>query len=507
MEIRQTELEENYEAEIVELSNVIEAHEETIAETGKEKLEIEKSMQEMREEVQRVVEEKDSIVENLRNEKNRVLEDNELKFNEKIGMSQNSIVECQEEITNLRNKVDSQNEKIEVYKARAKESEDMASGSSEENENLQASLANIQLELEEAIQNKNLVEDRLAFFEHQVEGMRNEHESQVSRHQFELDQATIAVEALRRGIAERDQVMASLGNEIHELKDDLNRNKKKSKRLKRDLETAKRSSQELSDGIRVEMEKVVDEMHQEKDDLYSDMLSKERELQEARIYTDLLMKEKEHWNMRTKETELLTGSSDTEKPMGDTERMSLQVNQLMREKEKLIDNFELKVTHLKDELFAMEKIKRGGDLKIAELTAKLDHLQQKGGLAETSEQQEKLQDYSTQVKNIKGDFEELKKEASGFADTSKLMLGQLQNELTGMILSAAQKQNAQQVIVNELCNAMVEFLTRGFFTRDLREASSPRSQCIWPAPTLHAFSLLSFIIKCSYHLSCKDHFI
>ncbi|XP_065072154.1 nesprin-1-like [Rhopilema esculentum] len=447
MEIRQTELEENYEAEIGELSNVIEAHEETIAETGKEKLEIEKSMQEMREEVQRVVEEKDSIVENLRNEKNRVLEDNELKFNEKIEMSQSSIVDCQEEITNLRNKVDSQNEEIEVYKARVKESEDMAKSFSEANENLQASLANIQFELEEAIQNKNLVEDKLAFFEHQVEGMRNEHENQVSRHQFELDQATIAVEALRRGIAERDQVIAGFGNDIHVLKDDLIKNKKKSKRLKRDLETAKRSSQELSAGIRVEMEKVVDEMHQEKANLYSDMLSKERELQEARIHTDQLMKEKEHWNIRPREIELLTGSSGTEKPMGDTERLSLQVNQLMREKEKVIDNFESKVSQLKDDLFAMEKVKRGGDLKIAELTAKLDHLQQKGGLAETSEQQEKLQDYSTKVKSVKGDFEELKKEASGFADASKLMLGQLQNELTGMILTAAQKQNAEQGIL------------------------------------------------------------
>ena len=457
MEQNQLQLEEDYESQRNEMSSIIEAKDGAIEQMTSERVEAEKQMQEMREAVQNTVEEKNSIVDYWKTENNKIIEENERRFTEKIQISQMNIEECQNEITLLRNTVDTLNGEAEDLQARLENAEDIAKDLGERNEEYRKSLEDAQGELERALQGKSLAEDKLAFFEHQVEGMQAEHQSVLSKHRSELEQARISAETLKTEVSEKNTEIERTGSEMQSLKDEVTKGKKKVKRLKRELDATKRDSQELAEGIRMEMEKVVDALHEEKMSLYSDVLSKDSQLQEARIHADQLVKEKEQWTARMRtsgsdetrtprsiETDILVGNSDIEMGFTDKERLNLQIQQLRNEKDQIVANLEEKITGLRNDYCALEKSKREQDLKNAELTAKLAHKQREDTTKGVIDPKQKLQLYGSEVKTMRGEFEMLKKEASGFADASKMLLGQLESELTGMILNAAQVQQQQQ---------------------------------------------------------------
>ena len=439
------------------MSSIIEAKDGAIEQMTSERVEAEKQMQEMREAVQNTVEEKNSIVDYWKAENTKIVEENEQRFTEKIKVSQMNIEECQTEITSLRNTVETLSGETEDLEARLENAEDIAKDLGEKNEEYRKSLENAQGERERALQEKSLAEDKLAFFEHQVEGMQAEHQSVLSKHQSELEQARLFAKTLKDEANEKDIEIERAGKEIENLKEEVTKGRKKVKRLKRELDVAKRDSQELAEGIRIEMEKVVDAIHEEKVGLYSDVLSKDSQLQEARIHADQLMKEKEQWTARMRtvgsdetktlgslDTDILVGTSDIEMGLTDKDRLNLQIQQLRNEKDQIVANLEAKITTLKNDYCDLEKLKREGDLKVAELIAKMAHKQHEDTTKGASDPKQKLQLYGNEVRSMRGEFEMLKKEASGFADASKMLLGQLESELAGMILNAAQVQQQQQ---------------------------------------------------------------
>ena len=443
LENNQRELEEEFESRVDELNSIIDAHEETIERINSEKIGIQKSMQEMREEVRRTVDEKNNIVEYWKNQNGKILEENEMKFSEKIEISQRSIEECQMEIIALREQVESQNKEIESLKEQLNTAESAAKDFGEKKDNCEVIVTNLRNELERALEEKSLFEDKLTFFEHQVDGMKNEHGKEVQMHQNEVEEVNGAMEALKIAVDDRDKEIAALESEVQSLKEELGKSKKKSKRFKREMETLKKTNQELGDGVRIEMEKIVNEIQDEKAALYSEVLAKESQLQEVRIHADQLMQEREQWNSRVRTSgpvqhELLVGSADIEMGFSDKERLSLQVNQLKAEKEQVMGTLENKIIQLKSAYDDMEKKKRESDLKAAEFQAKLDHVIKQGTVKEKSKQKDELEGYGLEVKSLKGDIDMLKQEASGFAGTSQMLFGQMEKEITNLLMNAAQ---------------------------------------------------------------------
>ena len=441
LEGNQRELENEFEARSEELNSVIESHEETIERMNVEKVEIEKSMQEMREVVKQVVEEKDSLVEYWRNENRRITDESEKKFKENVEVSQRNIEECQAEIIALREKVNLQFGEIEDLQERLNAAEISAKDLSERNDSYEEVLVNLRGELGHALEEKSLLEDKMAFFDHQFNGMKAEHGRELQAHQEEVEKLSAVAEAMKMSVSEKDQVIVGLGIEKQGLDEEISKSKKKIKRLRRELETSRKSNQELADAIRLEMEKVLYEVQGEKASLYSDVISKDKQLQELRIHADHLVHEREQWNSRMRtsgsvETDVLVGNADVKEGLTDKERLGMQVNQLKAEKEEVAANLEGRIVQLKDAYDEMEKRKREGDLRTAELQARLDLLLKQEAAKDNLKQKDKLESYGAEVKNLKGDIEMLRLEAAGLAGSSKMLFGQVEKEITSLFMNS-----------------------------------------------------------------------
>ena len=437
------DLEKQNESRINEFNSIVDAHKSDVERTKAEKIELEKMMQEMREQVKQTVEEKNSVVEYWRNENSRILEESEKRFNENIEISQQNVEECQAEIVSLREQVDSQIEEIRVLQERLSVAETSARDLSERNDHSEALVASLNNDLGLALEEKSLLEDKIAFFEHQVDGIQTEHERELQSHKNEAEKVNSVIEAQRLALSEKDNAIGVLESEIQAVRDELIKSKKKSKRWRRELETAKKTNQELADAIRVEMEKVLSDVQNENASLYSELLSKDKQLQELRIHADHLVHEREEWNSRMKlsgrvESELLGKNSDDRMVLSDNERLSMQINQLNHEKEQAVAHMESKMTQLKDAYDALAKRKREDDLRAAELRAKLDQQLKQVRAKDDSGQRDKLERYDIEVKGLKGDIDVLKQEASGLADSSKMIFGQMEKELVALLTNAKQ---------------------------------------------------------------------
>ena len=437
------DLEKESESRANEFNSIIDAHKSDLERMKGEKIELEKMMQEMREQVKQTVEEKNSVVEHWKNENSRILEESEIKFNENIEVSQRNVEECQVEIMSLRRQVDSQLEEIRNLQERLSVAETSARDLSERNDSSEALLTNLNSDLGRALEEKSLLEDKIAFFEHQVDGIQTEHRRELQLHQNEVEKANSVIAAQRLALSEKDNAIGVLESEIQAVRDELIKGKKKSKRWRRELETSQKTNQELADAIRVEMEKVLNEVQNENASLYSELLSKDKQLQELRVHADHLVHEREEWNSRMKlsgrvESELLARNSDDRMRLSDNERLSMQINQLNYEKEQAIAHMESKMAQLKDAYDAIAKRKREDDLKAAELRAKLDQQLKEVRAKDDSGQRDKLERYDVEVKGLKGDIEILKEEASGLADSSKMIFGQMEKELVALLTNAKQ---------------------------------------------------------------------
>ena len=444
MESNNEAVEEELEMRTGELSSIVDAHEETIARLSSEKKEIEKSMQEMREEVQCTVEEKNRIVEHWKNESEKLVADKEAKFKERINMSQSSIEELQAEIVSLRRQVDLQNTETDDLQKSLSVAETAAKDMMEERGSYDASLENVSRDLEHALRERSLLQEQLLLFEGQIDGMKAEREMETRRNEADAASASEVLEALRMAVVEKEHAVSALETEVGSLKEQVNKGKKKAKIYKREVEASKRIGQELANGIRVEMEKVLSEVQEEKAALYADVLSKDSQLQEIRIHADQLVQEREQWNAKIRtsgpvQSELLVGSGDVELGFTETERLSMQVNQLKAEKDLVVAHLENKIVQNTNDYYDLDKKKRECDLKLAELQAKCEHLQKVSSAKEKSSHQHKLTAYDAEVKGLKGDIETLKQEASGFAGESRMLLGHVKDELTSMLTNAAAK--------------------------------------------------------------------
>ena len=442
LENNQRDLEEEIESRVNELNIIIDTHKLTIERMSSEKVEIEKSMQEMREVVKQVVEEKDSLVGYWKNENSRLIEESERKFNENVEVSQRNIEECQAEILALRGQVDAQAGEIESLHEQLNTTEASARELAERTDGGEILVASLRSELGRALEEKSLLEDKIEFFDHQVDTLRNEHGREVQMHQGEIEKLNIVVQDMRTTLHEKDQAITKLESEKQSLNDEINKGKKKIKRWKRELETSKKSNQELTDIIRLEMEQVLSEIQDEKASLYSDVLSKDKQLQELRIHADQLVHEREQWNSRLRssapiESDVLVGNADINKVgFTDKERLSMQVNQLKAEKDEIVAGLESKILQLKNDYDVMEKSKREGDLKMAELQARLNHLLKQDPTRDKSDQRDKLENYESEVRSLKGDIELLKQEANGLAGSSKMLFGQMEKEITSLLMGA-----------------------------------------------------------------------
>lgn len=445
LESNQQELEEEFEARSTELNSVIDSHEETLERMSAEKIEIEKSMQEMREVVKQVVEEKDSLVEYWKNENHRITDESEKKFKENVEVSQRNIEECQIEIISLREKVSLQLGEIENLQEHLNAAEISTKDLGEQNDSNKVLLGNLRDELGRALEEKSLLEDKMAFFDHQVNGMKMEHGRELQAHQDEVRKLNGVVEALKMTVSEKDQAIVGLEIEKQGLEDEISKNKKKIKRWRRELETSKKANQELADAIRLEMEKVLYEVQGEKASLYSDVLSKDKQLQELRTHADHLVHEREQWNSRMRisgpvESDVLVGGADIKVGFTDKERLGMQVNQLKAEKEEVVANLESRIVEFKNAYDEMEKRKREGDLKTAELQARLDLLLKQEAAKDKLKQKDKLDSYGSEVKSLKGDIEMLRLEAAGLASSSKLLFGLAEKEITSLLMNSTQGQ-------------------------------------------------------------------
>ena len=427
-----------------ELNTLIDAHEETIERTASEKVELQKSMLEMRNEVKNTIDERDGIVSHWKFEASRIVEENVQQNADAIQQNISVIEELEAEINSLRRSVDAQHMQIDALQAQLDTAESRAQHLAQQNQQYSNAAGNINNNLERALQERNLLADRLAFYELQLESIQNESTDTVHKLRNDIEAAERAIQKLRHEVVERENAAVGLREELRISREELEKARKKAKKIKRELDSSKRVDQEIAMNIKQEMENVVNEIQDEKSDLYSQLLSKESAFQEARIYAQQLAQEKEYWvgNMRTTgpvDSDVLLGSSDSRPRSPELDGLSLQVQQLKREKDLTVANLERKIAQVTEDYVDVEKRKRHGDLEIAELKARLQHIERGTVEARSKSQKEKkLQVFSNEVHHIKGDFEVLKNETANFAVESKNMLGQLENQLTGLILNSVQ---------------------------------------------------------------------
>eukprot|EP00794_Sanderia_malayensis_P012652 gene12652-13951_t len=450
LEKNQIETEKHYESNSDMLNALIDSHEQKIDVVSEEKLELQKSMQEMRSEVEKTISERNDIVNYWRNEADKIAKESNEKIDDLMKMNDSIVQEHSSEINKLKKVIHEQTERIETLqkefnenKEISKQYEDLRREHDEVKQQNESEMIEMKKALDDSLQSRHLLEDKLAFYEHQMEIFEQANNDQLDEVRKEIETAEEIIQRLRSDNESKERIVGSLEEEIGKYR-------KKMTRLKKEADSSLRGNEEQTQNIRNEMENVLKEVQDEKELLYSDLLAKERSLQETRIHADQLMKEKELWitnkrNSGNKETELLLQSSDGIS-RSSPESLSLQIQQLNQEKDTVVLQLENQVSQMSADYFNLEKSKRLGDLQIAELKAKLKSSETASIEEKKDETKDKIVSFKNEMNNIKGDFEALKKEATNFTTDSKNLLSDLETELTSFVLSSANKQKPQEPV-------------------------------------------------------------
>ena len=445
---------ELYKDEKEEWNNSVFSLKEANETLATEKFGIEKSMQEMRQEMEGILREREEMVDHWKSKLDSVVMESSAKETALQTVLQQAITERDQQIALLNAKVEQLELQLSEVSDRHQSTLMKITELSNLNEEIEQFAATNKSELEKTLQERAAVEDKLTFYQSQVEEYVRQKEAEVNSIRAENESTKSAYENL---LSDKSDILGNiqgLQNEITNLKHEIERRSKMIKKLNRENESVKKDKEELGSRIRKEMETVLTDIHDERTISYSNALEKESALQELRIHADLIMKEKDHWREKVRqsgkiESERLQGSSVDNLQTGssnfteqnaltpDDEGLHLQIQQLRREKDLTVNGLESIISNLKSELYEVKKAKSLQDLEIIELKSHLELLKKDVTSPKKSEipsdKYEVITNVSSKVKGMRIEFEELKQETQQMTAGAVIALEEFKESLMTLV--------------------------------------------------------------------------